>query len=113
MIPLITIVILIAAVVLGFFILIQAPKGGGLTGNFGSISTQMMGVKQSTNVMEKGTWTTMIIIGALCLMSVAFIDKATTEQKQTKQKQQTTQPKGGQQPAGASQPAGAPQPAGN
>lgn len=72
---LIIIVILLACVVLGFFILVQAPKGGGLTGNFGSLSTQVMGVKQSTDVMEKGTWTAMGIIAALCIISVMFLEK--------------------------------------
>lgn len=86
---LITVVILIAAVVMAFFILIQAPKGGGLTGNFGSLSTQVMGVKQSSNVMEKGTWVTMGIIAALSLMSVMFIDKAPRAQKQAAPTQQS------------------------
>jgi preprotein translocase subunit SecG len=75
MITLITILILLASVVLAFFILVQAPKGGGLTGNFGTLSTQVMGVKQSTDVMEKGTWSAMGIIAALCIIAVMFIDK--------------------------------------
>ena len=75
MISLIIILIILACAVLAFFILVQAPKGGGLTGNFGSLSTQVMGVKQSTDVMEKGTWTAMGIIAGLCIMTVMFIDK--------------------------------------
>lgn len=75
MITLITVLIFIACIVLAFFILIQAPKGGGLTGNFGTLSTQVMGVKQSTDVMEKGTWSAMGIIAALCIIAVMFIDK--------------------------------------
>lgn len=106
MILLITVVILIAAVVMAFFILIQAPKGGGLTGNFGSLSTQVMGVKQSSNVMEKGTWVSMGIIAALSLMSVMFIDKAPRAQKQTAPAQQSAPAQQGGAPA-----AGAPAPA--
>lgn len=75
MIFLITILIILACAVLAFFILVQAPKGGGLTGNFGSLSTQVMGVKQSTDIMEKGTWSAMGIIAALCIITVLFIDK--------------------------------------
>ncbi len=75
MITLITIIIILACIVLAFFILIQAPKGGGLTGNFGSLSTQVMGVKQSTDVMERGTWSAMGLIAALCIVSVLFMDK--------------------------------------
>ena len=75
MIPIITILILLACVVLAFFILIQNPKGGGLTGSFGTMSSQVMGVKQSTDVMEKGTWTLISIIGGLCVISVMFFQK--------------------------------------
>ena len=75
MISLITILILLACVILGFFILIQNPKGGGLTGSFGSMSSQVMGVKQSGDVMEKGTWTMISIIGGLCIISIMFFQK--------------------------------------
>lgn len=75
MISLITILILLACVVLAFFILVQNPKGGGLQGSFGSMSSQVMGVKQSSDVMEKGTWTVMGVIGGLCLVSVMFFQK--------------------------------------
>lgn len=75
MITIVTILIILACAVLAFFVLIQAPKGGGLAGNFGSISTQVMGVKQSTDIMEKGTWTAMGIIATLCIVSVMFLEK--------------------------------------
>jgi preprotein translocase subunit SecG len=75
MIALITILILLACVVLAFFILVQNPKGGGLSGTFGSMSSAVMGVKQSTDVMEKGTWTLIGVIGGLCIISVMFFQK--------------------------------------
>jgi preprotein translocase subunit SecG len=75
MIGIITVVILLACVVLAFFVLVQLPKGGGLSGTFGSISSQVMGVKQSTDVMEKGTWTTIGIIAALCIVCVMFYER--------------------------------------
>ena len=75
MISIITLLIVLACVALAFFILIQNPKGGGLTGSFGSISSQVMGVKQSGDVMEKGTWTLISIIGGLCIVSVMFFQK--------------------------------------
>ena len=78
MIALVTILILLACVVLGFFVLVQNPKGGGLTGAFGSISSQVMGIKQSTDVMEKGTWTAVGIVAALCIVSVVFFEKPKT-----------------------------------
>jgi preprotein translocase subunit SecG len=84
MIALVTILIILACVVLAFFVLIQNPKGGGLAGAFGSVGTQVMGVKQTTDVMEKGTWSAMGIIAGLCIISVMFFEtpKAVKETKQ-------------------------------
>jgi preprotein translocase subunit SecG len=81
MIVIITVLILLACVILGFFILIQNPKGGGLNGAFGSIGSQVMGVKQSSDIMEKGTWTAMSIIGGLCIVSVIFFSKPQKQQE--------------------------------
>ena len=110
MLSLITVVIILACLVLAFFVLIQNPKGGGLAGNFGSMSTQVMGVKQSTDVMEKGTWASIGIIGILCVVIVMFIDRpAGMEKKQPAPQQQSAPAKGTGAPA-AAQPA-APAPA--
>lgn len=88
MIALITVVILLACVVLAFFVLIQNPKGGGLAGNFGSLGNQVMGVKQSTDVMEKGTWGSIAVVALLCIISVMFFEtpKELQETKGSKQK---------------------------
>lgn len=107
MISLITILIILACVVLAFFVLVQAPKGGGLTGNFGSLSTQVMGVKQSTDIMEKGTWSAMGIIAALCIVSVLFLDRPTrsAEPAPGKEKAKSSAPAKAQ-PATPAAPAG-------
>ncbi len=95
MITIIALVILLACVVLAFFILVQNPKGGGLSGTFGSISNQVMGVKQSTDVMEKGTWTAMGIVAALCIVCVMFYEKPKDQGNTGKQQtQQQGQKKG-------------------
>ncbi|AHF14575.1 preprotein translocase subunit SecG [Niabella soli DSM 19437] len=65
--------LIIAAVVLGFFVLIQNPKGGGLAGTFGGVSSQFMGVKQTNDILEKGTWIFAAIIGLLSLFATFFI----------------------------------------
>lgn len=96
------VIILVACVVLGFFVLVQKPKGGGLSGSFGSIGSQVMGVKQSGDVMEKGTWYTMAIIALLCIGTVFTLDIISPE-KAAKQEQQQQQ--GAQQQGGAQQPA--------
>lgn len=99
MVALLTIVIILACVVLGFFILVQNPKGGGLTGTFGSIGSQVMGVKKSTDVMEKGTWISMAVIAALCIFSVAYYETPKEIKQATKQSAPATQQPadGGQQ----------------
>lgn len=66
------ILILIASVILGFIVLIQDPKGGGLAGNIGSFNSQFMGVKQTNDALVKGTWIFAGVIGVLCLLSVVF-----------------------------------------
>ena len=67
------ILIILASVVLGFIVLVQNPKGGGLAGSFAGLSNQFMGVKQTTDVLEKGTWIFAAVIGVLCLASTFFI----------------------------------------
>ncbi len=69
------ILIIVSSVILGFIVLIQNPKGGGISGSLGGFSNQLMGVKQSTDVMEKGTWVFAAVVGILCLLSPAFIPK--------------------------------------
>ena len=75
------VLIIIASIILGLIILIQNPKGGGLSGTFGGFGNQLMGVKQTTDVLEKGTWVFGAIVGLLCLMSPAFIPKDGTGTK--------------------------------
>ncbi len=67
------ILIIIASVVLGLFVLIQNPKGGGLSGSIAGFSNQFMGVKQTTDVLEKGTWVFAGVVGLLCMLSAFFI----------------------------------------
>jgi preprotein translocase subunit SecG len=76
MVILFVILVIIASVVLGFIVLVQNPKGGGLAGNIAGFSNQFMGVKQTTDVLEKGTWIFAGVIGVLCLTSSFFISGA-------------------------------------
>ncbi len=70
--------IIIASVVLGLIVLIQNPKGGGLSSSFGGFGNQLMGVKQTTDILEKGTWIFAAIIGVLCIASALFIPKTSS-----------------------------------
>ena len=69
------ILVIIASVILGLIVLVQNPKGGGLSGSLGGFSNQLMGVKQTTDVLEKGTWVFAAIVAILCVISPAFIPK--------------------------------------
>ena len=71
------ILIVIAAVALGFVVLVQNPKGGGLAGNVGGLSNQFMGVKQTTDVLEKGTWLFAGIIALLAIFSTLIFKGST------------------------------------
>ena len=73
MIILFLILIVIACVALGFIVLVQNPKGGGLSANVGGLSNQLMGVKQTTDVLEKGTWLFAGIIAILATFSSLFL----------------------------------------
>jgi preprotein translocase subunit SecG len=72
------ILIIVASVALGFIVLVQNPKGGGLAGSFAGLSNQFMGVKQTTDVLEKGTWIFAAVIAILCLASTFFIKGGAT-----------------------------------
>ncbi|MBX2932568.1 MAG: preprotein translocase subunit SecG [Chitinophagaceae bacterium] len=70
------ILVVIASVALGFIVLVQNPKGGGLAGNIGSFGNQFMGVKQTTDVLEKGTWTFAGVIALLAILSTLLFKNA-------------------------------------
>ena len=72
------ILIILVSAVLGLIVLVQNPKGGGLAGNVAGFSNQLMGVKQTTDVLEKGTWIFGGLIALLCMLSVFFISKTAT-----------------------------------
>lgn len=95
---------IVACVVLAFFILVQKPKGGGLSGSFGSMGTQVMGVQKSGDVFEKGTWYTMTIIAVLVIASTFTLNinankKASEAQQNQAQQEQTGQQAPAQAPA--------------
>ena len=110
------ILIVLAAVILGLIILVQNPKGGGLSSSFGGVGNQLMGVKQTTDVLEKGTWVFASVVGLLCLTSAFFIPKSGGKAGDTdkyyngspsapKPKAPATQGTMNQQPAGTPAPA--------
>ena len=71
------ILIIVASVGLVFMVLIQNPKGGGLNANVGGLSNNFMGVKQTTDVLEKGTWVFAAVIAILAITSTVFLKGGT------------------------------------
>lgn len=116
---LLIVLLLITCVVLAFFVLIQNPKGGGLAGSFGGLGNQMMGAKQSTDVVEKGTWVSAAVLLVLTLGSFILTPKVsnnanekTRSEKAMKGVQVPTAPAPAQQQPAAPAPEGqAPAPA--
>ena len=84
------ILVILASVILGLIVLIQNPKGGGLAGNIAGFSNQFMGVKQTTDVLEKGTWIFAGVIGVLCLVSTLFISGGSSSSTGVSNKISTT-----------------------
>ncbi len=68
----ISILILICAVLLVLIVLVQNSKGGGLASGFSS-SNQVLGVRKTTDFLEKATWTLAIALAVLCVGITAFI----------------------------------------
>ena len=58
---LLSILTIIAAILLVLVVLVQNPKGGGLSSSFGS-AHQLGGVRKTTDALEKGTWALAILI---------------------------------------------------
>ena len=70
----ITVLIVIAAILLIFIVMIQNSKGGGLAAGFSS-SNQVMGVRKTTDFLEKATWSLAGIVIVLCVVAAVFVPK--------------------------------------
>jgi len=76
------VLIVILAILLILVVLIQNSKGG-LGATMGSASNQIIGVKKTTDILEKFTWGLAISIMILCLASNFVLEKpdASTEEE--------------------------------
>ena len=78
----ITILIVLAAILMIFAVLVQKSKGGGLASGFAS-SNQIMGVRKTTDFLEKFTWT---LAGTIIVLSI-LTAKYTTSHSMVPQSQ--------------------------
>ena len=69
-----TALIILICLLICIVVLVQNPKGGGLGAGFGGGSANLMGgVKQTTDFLEKATWTLAIALFVLCIVSNGFL----------------------------------------
>ncbi|MBC7486011.1 MAG: preprotein translocase subunit SecG [Cytophagaceae bacterium] len=69
-----SILIIISAVLVVLTVLAQNSKGNGLSNSLGGAS-QLMGVKRTTDIIEKLTWVFAISLLTFCLCINLFVDR--------------------------------------
>ncbi len=75
------ILILIVSVLLAAVVLVQNSKGGGLAANF-SAPNQIMGVRKTTDFLEKATWVLATALLVLSLIATLTISSGRPSQRQ-------------------------------
>ena len=109
----IVILILIVSVLLAIVVLVQNSKGGGLAANF-SAPNQIMGVRKTTDFLEKATWTlaaALIVLSLIVTISIHSGKKEVTQRNvvNAEQVDQTSSAANAMQSANQAQPEAAPQ----
>jgi len=78
----IVIVAMIVCVLLVLIVLVQNPKGGGLSSAFGGAGTQSFGVQRTTNFLEKATWGLAIFLFVLCISGGLMLQSGSNQNDQ-------------------------------
>lgn len=71
----ISVFILIVSFLMMLVVLVQNSKGGGLVSDLSS-SNQILGVRKTTDFLEKSTWTLAVVLVLLCLVSSLSIPQS-------------------------------------
>ncbi len=69
----ITILIIVVCALLGVVVIIQNPKGGGLSASFAGTGQQLLGARRSSDVVEKLTWGFGVALIVLCVSTSFFV----------------------------------------
>lgn len=101
---------ILISVLLIIVVLVQNPKGGGISSNFGAPG-QLGGVKRANDFIEKATWSLATGLAVIALIAVITIDNPKRKTR-VDQQDQTQQNDAQQQDQSQGQPA-APSPSGN
>ena len=67
------VLISIVSILLALVVLVQNPKGGGLSAGFTGVGNQLFGASKSTDLVEKITWGLAIALMVLCLAATALL----------------------------------------
>ena len=81
---LLTVLILSASSALVLLVIVQKSKGGGLASPFAS-TNNIMGVRKTTDVLEKATWWLFGIVAVLCIVSSHFLGTGSDADSKTQQ----------------------------
>jgi preprotein translocase subunit SecG len=82
----ISVLIFVVCFLIVLLVLVQNSKGGGLASSFSS-SNQVMGVRKTTDFLEKGTWILAASLVVLCIMATAFLPRQGEQAKSAIEKQ--------------------------
>jgi preprotein translocase subunit SecG len=89
----VVLIVLVSLLMIGI-VLIQESKGGGLASNF-SASNAIMGVRKTTDFIEKATWTLaalMVIFSVVCAYTTPQAASSETVLERNATETQTTNP---------------------
>ncbi|MCT4587902.1 MAG: preprotein translocase subunit SecG [Carboxylicivirga sp.] len=70
----VSILVILVSILLILIVLVQNSKGGGLASNFSS-QNQVMGVRKTTDFLEKATWTLACALLVLSFVAVMVLPK--------------------------------------
>lgn len=98
------ILMVVTALLMCFIVLIQNSKGGGLASGFSS-SNAIMGVRKTTDFLEKATWTLAAAMVVLSVLAAYALPSASTENALIEQARKEQQTNPYNLPAGTNAPA--------
>lgn len=111
MFSLIVVLAVIVSVLLAIIVLIQESKGGGLASNVAGANS-VLGVRKTTDFVEKATWTLAGLLVVLAVSSSFFVNKGASSAEMLLNDMQAPAPTApqlpGQAPADAQQAPAAP-----
>lgn len=93
----VTVIIIIVSILLVLFVLVQNSKGGGLVSSLSSAG-QIVGVRKSADVLEKGTWTLAVALMLLSFAAVAVFPNHDEGQPQSRIQEQVMRTQSGAVP---------------